>query len=269
MNKLKIFKITLEIKAIDASKIKCLLYDKHESVNLSYCADKGNIVYDEENHFTEIIRKIQFQFEKVMRSAIKGKLSVNQRVSCVFIENFNFLNDIDYRNYIRVDRRNEKLDITTSKTGMKNIHKIYADGSHTCKTRQSAYAGFIETPDGKQQIYKQTFNEGSSNMMELLGVMEGLQHLKGVNKIQVNTDSRFVIRGLVQWVHFWKHNNWQTAYGQEVKFAKYWQQINALCDGKIIEFRWIKGHSGDQNQDFCHQLAKESAQSVKHNTSNN
>jgi ribonuclease HI len=97
---------------------------------------------------------------------------------------------------------------------------------------------------------------GSSSLMELLAVQEGLHRLAAEKTIQVSTDSRFVIRGLVQWVHFCKHNSWQTAHGRAVRYAQHWQQTSALCRGKCIEFRWVKGHAGDMDQEFCHRLAR-------------
>ncbi len=255
---MKAIKITVQIQAIQEQEIECLLSDEKESIRLVYFPVEGSIVYFDDSNLVEVVRKIQFQFEKVMRSAISGNLSLGQTINCVFIDGFNFVKEADFHNCIRVDRRTENLKITTSETEMKGIHKIFADGSYACERKQAGYGGFTETPDGKQHIYHQSFEQGSSNMMELLAVMEGLEHLEFVEKIQVNTDSRFVIRGLVQWIHFWQHNNWQTAHGREVKFAKYWQKMNRLCEGKLMEFKWIKGHSGNEKQDFCHQLARES-----------
>ena len=169
------------------------------------------------------------------------------------------MNEADFFKFIRVDRRNNNLDITVSDSGLKETHKIYADGSFICETNQSGYGGFIEDLDGKQQLFSQSFIGGSNNLMELLAVTEGLKRLPDVKRIQINTDSRYVIRGLIQWVHFWKHNNWQTAFGRDVKYSAYWQQISSLCEGKYIELKWIKGHSGHLQHDLCHQLAKESA----------
>jgi ribonuclease HI len=256
---MKAIKIGLEIQAISAQQIECLLSDEKESVHVIYFPEKERLVYVEDADLTEMVRKVQFQFKKVLRSAINGKLRLGQRIECVFFEDFNFVKESDFNHYIRVDRRNGDLKITTSKSELKDVPKIFADGSHASELNQSAYAGFIEMPAGDQQIYSRTFQQGSSNMMELLAVLEGLEMLQSEEKIQVNTDSRFVIRGLAQWIHFWQHNNWQTAQGQEVKFANYWQQINLLCEGKLMEFKWIKGHSGHEKQDFCHQLARESA----------
>ena len=105
--------------------------------------------------------------------------------------------------------------------------------------------------------------------MELMGVSEGLERLKDVERVQINTDSRFVIRGLVQWVHFWRYNDWQTAYGRSVKFREQWQRIDALCSDKLIQFKWIKGHSGHEMQDYCHRLAQQAGQSADLNNRNN
>ena len=92
--------------------------------------------------------------------------------------------------------------------------------------------------------------------MELLAVIEGIKILYDIENIQINTDSRYVIRGLAQWIHFWRLNDWQTAYGRKVKYAKHWQEIYQLCENKIIELKWIKGHSGNKKQSFCHNLAR-------------
>ncbi|MDE5416369.1 ribonuclease HI [Labilibaculum sp. DW002] len=260
---MKAIKIKVQIQTIKKQEIECILSDEKESIRLIYFPVERNIVYFEDSHLVKVVRKIEFQFEKVIRSAIQGNLRLGQTINCVFFDGFNFLKEADYQNYIRVDRRTEKLKITTSKTEMEDTHKIYADGSYMSELKQSGYGGFIETPDGEQKIYHQSFKQGSSNMMELLAVLEGVEHLESIEKIQVNTDSRFVIRGLVQWIHFWQHNNWQTAFGSEVKFAKYWQKINRLCEGKLMEFKWIKGHSGNAKQDFCHWLARESTNGQK------
>ncbi|WP_372751541.1 ribonuclease H [Labilibaculum sp.] len=256
---MKAIKIGLQIQAISAQQIECLLSNEKERIHASYFPEEEKLVYTEEFELTATMRIIEFQFKKVLRSAINGKLQLGQKIECVFFEDFPFVKESDFKHYIRVDRRCNDLKITTSKTGLKEVAKIFADGSHASELNQSAYAGFIEMPAGNQQIYSRTFDQGSSNMMELLAVLEGLEMLQSEDRIQVNTDSRFVIRGLAQWIHFWQHNNWQTAQGQEVKFANYWQKINRLCEGKLMEFKWIKGHSGHEKQDFCHQLAHESA----------
>jgi ribonuclease HI len=252
-------KLTIQVEALDESNIHCFIENASGDNRLGYPIPGGSITFKKENQLAAVIRNNRHQFEKVIRSAIKGKIAVGQTINCVFIEGFNFLKEGDFSGVICLERRRGQLDTSTTDSGSSDIHKIYADGSCVSATKQSGYGGFIEDPDGKQEMFFQSFAEGSSNLMELLAVTEGLQRLQPVERIQVNTDSRFVIRGLAQWSHFWKHNNWQTAYGREVRYAKYWQQAYRLCENKFIEFNWIKGHSGNGKHDFCHWLAKESS----------
>jgi len=251
---------TLRVEAIDDCKITCHIDNTREDNSLHYSIKDGAVCLLKDNQLAVSIRKNQHQLQKILRSAIHGKLYVGQVINCVFLENFPFLKDEYFNRFIRLDRRKGKLDITISDTGLHKVHQIFADGSCNHETKQSGYGGFTKAPDGTKIFFHQSFSGGSSNMMELLAVKEGLRRLAGNTTIQVNTDSRFVIRGLVQWVHFWKYNNWQTAYGRNVRYAEHWQQACALCEGKYIEFRWIKGHSGNREQDLCHLLAQAAAQ---------
>lgn len=266
---MKPIKLIIQIELADERRIGCGVSDEVETNYLDYHRDERILIFAEENALAKKIQTNSIQFEKIIRSAIKGKIRVGQTIHAVFIEDFPFLKDADFLQYIRVDRRNGDLKITTHQSETAGIHQIYADGSCTVETGQSGFGGFIETPDGKRKTFKASLNGGSNNLMELLAVTEGLKQLKTVSQIRINTDSRFVIRGLVQWVHFWKHNNWQTAYGQKVKFAQVWQEIDALCADKFIEFRWIKGHSGHEEQSICHDLAKQSTTFQNQTTSPN
>ncbi|MBM9512153.1 ribonuclease H family protein [Desulfogranum marinum] len=248
--------ISLHIIRVDKDNIDCRISNDTEDNTLNFFVADGAITFAKENHLALITRNNQHQLRRIIRSAIKGNIHVGQTINCVFIEGFKFLKESHFGKFIRLDRRDGRLDITTSESGLSEVHKIYADGSFNGETNQSGYGGFTESPDGRQELYSQSFMGGSSNLMELLAITEGLQRLSSQKNIQINTDSRFVIRGLVQWVHFWRYNNWQTAYGRAVRNANYWQQACDLCEGKCVEFKWIKGHSGNVEQDFCHQLAK-------------
>lgn len=254
------FTFILHIEAVDEDTIDCHVHHAEEENSLCFSITKGSVSFLRENRLSINIRHNLHQLQKILRSARDGKLHIGQTIHCVFIDNFRFLQEEDFNHFIRLDRVDGKLDITTSANGLANVHRIYTDGSCNHQTGNAGYGGFIENPDGNLLLYAKSFSSGSSNLTELLAVIEGLRRLSSKPVIQINTDSRFVIRGLVQWVHFWRHNNWQTAYGRSVKHAAYWQQAYELCCGKLLEFKWIKGHSGHARQDFCHLLAKSAAE---------
>nr|WP_321468214.1 RNase H family protein [uncultured Desulfobulbus sp.] len=256
---MKPFVFTLRVETIDAHTLGCRLWHGSEGNSLLYGRFDGAVSFARENSIARAINNNRHQLAKILKSAIDGKLRVGQTINCVFLENFPFLQNEHFYDYIRLDRRHGGLAITTSETGFPEGSKIFADGSCNHESNQSGYGGFVETAEGTRKLFFQPFSGGSSNLMELLAVVEGLKRVGAEEAIQINTDSRFVIRGLVQWVHFWRHNTWQTAYGRDVRYAPHWQRAYNLCEGKYLEFKWIKGHSGNLEQNVCHLLAKAAA----------
>lgn len=262
MPKHQAHKLSLTIRSISDSMISCCAENDIDKICFNYYFNEERLDFPIENELTALICKHQFQFHKILKSAAGKKLKVGQRISCVFIDDFKFLSDADYSHYIRLDRRNG-LEITVCQNETEGLSKIYTDGSFLPETMTSGYGGVIENAAGEKEIYCESFPGGASNLMELLAVLDGLKRLVAEKEIQINTDSRYVIRGMTQWMHFWQHNNWQTAFGTAVKYVDDWKQVDELTNGKLIEFNWIKGHSGHFEQDFCHQLAKDSAKSNK------
>ncbi|MDD3077790.1 MAG: ribonuclease HI [Paludibacter sp.] len=252
-------KLNIHIDLVDETKIGCRITDANTSNQLLYYPVERTVEFSEQNVLVGTINKNYDQFEKVIRSAIDGKIRKGQKIRCVFIENFPFLKEADFDKYIIVDRRNNKLEITMQKVPVEEVAQIYADGSYASETKQSGLAVSVYWPDGQKNTFSATFHGGSNNQMELKAVIEGLKLLTDEDTIQVNTDSRYVIRGLAQWIHFWCYNDWQSAYGQPVKFARDWQEADALCRQKRIIFYWVKGHSGNEEHGICHDLAKHSA----------
>nr|WP_321409906.1 ribonuclease H [uncultured Carboxylicivirga sp.] len=263
---MKPIKLILTIEAINTSAIQCYAVDSNDIITyFSYYPGQNRTNFTNNNKLTDILIKNKFQLEKVLQSASKRNIKVGQKINCVFIPDFNFLNESDYNQFIRLDRRKGILVISSSTDETKDICKLYADGSFASESFTSGYGIIIDYNDGKTNVINKSFTGGSSSLMELKAVLEGLKRLNEFESIQVNTDSRYVIRGMVQWMHFWKYNDWQTASGSDVKFSEVWKELDALTDGKFIEFKWIKGHSGHSLQDFCHILAKESAIYIQSN----
>jgi ribonuclease HI len=65
--------------------------------------------------------------------------------------------------------------------------------------------------------------------------------------VQLYLDSEYVRTGITEWIHGWKAKGWRTASRQPVKNVELWQRLDALVQGSghRIDWRWVKGHSGD------------------------
>ena len=99
--------------------------------------------------------------------------------------------------------------------------------------------------------------ETTNNRMELTAVIEGLRALKRACEIELNTDSKYVMQGINEWISTWKRNGWKTAAKKPVKNADLWRQLDQERERHDIEWKWVRGHTGVEGNEMADQLANE------------
>ncbi len=98
----------------------------------------------------------------------------------------------------------------------------------------------------------------TNNKMELTAVIKALQYLKSIDyedRIIIHTDSQYVKNGIEIWIHNWLKNGWKTANKKPVKNIDLWKPLHDLTQGFNIEWKWVKGHSGDYGNEKADELA--------------
>ena len=73
------------------------------------------------------------------------------------------------------------------------------------------------------------------------------------------TDSRYVQQGIGEWMPNWVRRNWRTAGGEPVKNQDLWQRLHAAAQRHEIDWRWVKGHNGDPDNERVDVLARDEA----------
>lgn len=97
----------------------------------------------------------------------------------------------------------------------------------------------------------------TNNRMELTASIEALRALKRPTRVRLFTDSKYVMQGIETWIHGWKKNGWRTSDKKPVKNVDLWQALDALATQQHIEWRWVKGHSGDPGNERADALSNE------------
>ncbi len=97
----------------------------------------------------------------------------------------------------------------------------------------------------------------TNNRMELTAAIEALRALKRHCRVRLFTDSSYVKQGIETWIHGWKRNGWKTSDRKPVKNADLWQALDAIAAQQEVEWRWVKGHSGDPGNDRADALSNE------------
>lgn len=97
----------------------------------------------------------------------------------------------------------------------------------------------------------------TNNRMELTAAIEALRALKRRCRVRLITDSSYVKQGIETWIHGWKRNGWKTSDRKPVKNADLWQVLDTLSAQQDVEWRWVKGHSGDPGNERADELSNE------------
>ena len=103
----------------------------------------------------------------------------------------------------------------------------------------------------------------TNNRMELMAAIAGLEALTEPCEVALHTDSRYVQQGIGEWMPNWVRRGWKTAGGDPVKNRDLWERLHAATLRHKIDWRWVKGHSGDPDNERVDELARAEAVKIK------
>lgn len=142
---------------------------------------------------------------------------------------------------------------------MKKV-QIYTDGA--CRGNGKEYTigayGIVFIYNGHIKEIKEGVTNTTNNIMELTAVIKALSMLKEPCDVELYSDSAYVINAINQkWIENWQKNGWRTANKKEVKNKELWLELVKLIEYHKIKFIKVKGHSDNQYNNRCDELANE------------
>lgn len=136
---------------------------------------------------------------------------------------------------------------------------IYTDGACSGNPGPGGYGVLLRHGNHSKELsggYAQTTN----NRMELMAVIVGLKALKRPCRVNLYTDSGYIVDAMNKgWVMRWQANGWRRDNGEPAKNADLWQQILSLADRHHISWVWVKGHADNPYNNRCDELAVEAS----------
>jgi ribonuclease HI len=133
---------------------------------------------------------------------------------------------------------------------------IYTDGACRGNPGPGGW-GAVLTYGAHQKKINGFEAETTNNRMELMAVIQAIQHLKEPCKIHLYTDSKYVQQGMLSWLANWKKNNWKNSQKQAVKNQDLWQMLDEVSQKHDINWHWVKGHAGDPMNELVDELARQ------------
>ena len=131
---------------------------------------------------------------------------------------------------------------------------IYTDGACSGNPGKGGWGVYLKI-DNEEIEFNGSQDNTTNNRMELTAVIEALKYLKCKSNINLFTDSKYVMQGIEEWIHNWKKNNWKTSKKEPVKNKELWIELDKLVSLHNIQWKWVKGHSGDYGNERADYLA--------------
>ena len=131
---------------------------------------------------------------------------------------------------------------------------IYTDGACKGNPGPGGWGAWLRSGEHEKELWGGE-PATTNNRMELTAVIEALAALKAQTHVVLYLDSEYVRNGITSWIHNWKRRGWRTADNKPVKNVDLWQRLDALVQTHQIDWRWVKGHSGDPGNERADALA--------------
>lgn len=132
---------------------------------------------------------------------------------------------------------------------------LYTDGACSGNPGPGGWGAILIYKDIRKEMSGGD-KETTNNKMELTAAIEGLSALKEPCRVQLYSDSKYLIDGITKgWARSWRAKGWKKSDGKPALNVDLWEKILELDEYHEIEYIWVKGHAGNPNNERCDRLA--------------
>ena len=132
---------------------------------------------------------------------------------------------------------------------------IYTDGACTGNPGPGGYGVILLYKDARKEI-SQGFRKTTNNRMELMALIAGLSSLKEKCRVNLHTDSKYVVDSINQgWAERWQAKGWKRTKRERALNPDLWEKLLSLLKKHQVKVNWVKGHAGHPENERADALA--------------
>ena len=132
---------------------------------------------------------------------------------------------------------------------------IYTDGSCLNNPGPGGYGAVLLFGAHRREIsggYRRTTN----NRMEIMAVIAALEALTERCQVTLYSDSQYVVNAINKgWAQRWQANDWKRNKREMAVNPDLWERLLQACKSHQVDFQWLRGHSGIEENERCDRLA--------------
>ncbi|MDR1664669.1 MAG: ribonuclease HI [Clostridiales bacterium] len=141
---------------------------------------------------------------------------------------------------------------------------VYTDGACSGNPGPGGYGAVILFSSSSGQVHRKELSGGfrltTNNRMEILSAIAALEALREPCEAVLYSDSQYLVSAVEKgWIIRWRKKNWMRNKTEPALNADLWKRLLPLLDRHSVEFRWVRGHAGNPENERCDQLARAAA----------
>ncbi len=138
---------------------------------------------------------------------------------------------------------------------------IYTDGACSPNPGPGGW-GAVLLCDGAQDPQELAGGEKNTtnNRMELSAAIGALSSLSKPHRVDIFTDSKYLKKGITEWLPRWRKRNWQTLENTAVKNQDLWRALALKIRHHDVKWKWLKGHADNKWNERADALARAAVQ---------
>jgi len=140
--------------------------------------------------------------------------------------------------------------------------EIWSDGACSPNPGFGGWGAILKMGDYEKELSGSQM-DSTNNQMEMTGALKALEALTKPCKVTLRTDSEYLVKCFNQnWISKWENNNWDTSGGTPVKNRELWEALQVQDEKHEITWEWVKGHSDNEYNNRCDELAVQARLSI-------
>ena len=134
------------------------------------------------------------------------------------------------------------------------VVEIFCDGACSGNPGPGGYGAILRF-GGREKELSGGAKETTNNRMEMTAAIEALRQLKRPCRVLITTDSQYLVKGMTEWISGWQRKGWLNSKKEPVVNKDLWEMLLDVTEPHSVQWKWVKGHSGNAGNDRADALA--------------
>ncbi len=139
---------------------------------------------------------------------------------------------------------------------------IYTDGACIKNPGPGGYSVVLLHGEHRKEL-SGGFRLTTNNRMELMAAIVGLRALKRACRVTLYSDSEYLVTSMQAGLpQQWRSRGWRRGKRGPALNTDLWEQVLHYCSTHHVTFEWVRGHSGNPENERCDELSQQAARQV-------